>query len=152
MARPADHVRLSCPIRHTMDDIDRVRDYAQDQPDFGGTYRQDDQLVVLFTTDVGHHEAVLSTLVDDPDRLTVRTATRSWSDIQAANNRIKHILLSPAGIEGVVSVGVIVSGGQFAIEVGIDPYDDARCRAVQRAVRPDPVVVRERPRPRLPPL
>lgn len=135
-----------------MNDNDRIRDYAKNQPDFGGIYRADDQIVVLFTTRLDQHEAVLSTLLDAPEGVTVRTAARSWSDIQDANRRITSILLPPDGIDGVVTVGVVVSNGQFAIEVGIDPYDDSRCQAVHDAVRPDTVLVRAKSRPHLPPL
>lgn len=131
-----------------MGDIDAVTAYAADQPGFGGTYIDGDRLVVLFTDNVGRHKSALRAIVDHPEYLVVRGASRTLAEVRAAAERVTNRLLHGGAAPDVSSVGVAVHDGEFAVEIGLDPHSDERAAQVRAAAAPDPVVVRPQPRPR----
>lgn len=131
-----------------MTDADRVRAYGAGQSAFGGVFRDGEDLVVLFTENVEEHNAAVRRIVDEPERLVIRAASRTLVEVQDARTRVSDRLFGGAGFDEVSTVGIAVQEGQFVVEVGIDPYNETQAERVRAAVHPDQVEVRARPRPR----
>ena len=130
-------------------DADAAAAYGNRQPDYGGLYYAGDQLIVLFTNDVEQHRRNLSERVRQPDQVTVRLTTRTWIEIQEANRRIQHRLLTgPLPVAGVNGVGIGMADGDYGLAVGVDYDDQDLIRVVRAAVAPDVVAITRKDRPR----
>lgn len=132
-----------------MGDADKVTAYAAGQPGFGGVFYDGNELVVLFTEKVDEQQDSIRGIVDEPGRLVVRAASRTFVEVQSAKARISNRLIGREEFDGVSTVGIAVHEGQFVVEVGIDPYNEAEAERIRAAVHPDEIEVRPQTRPRL---
>jgi hypothetical protein len=128
-------------------DADAAAAYGDGQPDYD--YYAGDQLIVLFTDNVEQHRRHLSERVRYPDQLTVRLTTRTWIEIQEANRRVQHRLLTgPLPVAGVNGVGIGMADGDFGIAVGVDYDDEDLIRVIRAAAAPDVVAITRKDRAR----
>jgi hypothetical protein len=132
-----------------IDDQSAVYDYASPRHEFGGLFHDGDVLVVLFTADLDRHEQAIRALSAEPDLIRVLPASRSWTEVTAANELIQSRLLGAAAHPAVTTVGIVVQDGQFAIGVGIWPHTAEIVAEIERLCAPEAVEVRAQDRPRL---
>lgn len=127
-----------------MHPLNLIREYGARFPQhFGGVYMEAATFVVLFTQDMTMHEGALRQLVTDPGQILVRHGTRSWRAVERSKHEVAQLLLDPERRLGVTTVGIGVREEQFAVMVGIDPYDEKTASEIERLVQPHAVVVRQ---------
>ena len=120
-----------------------INDYGARYPgEYGGAYRDQGQLVALFTRKLEQHLVRLRRRLPFPENLSVERALRPYREIERENEELQRRLLLEHRHPGVTVVGISMREGQFVIMVGIHPYTDAAADDVRRAAEPHVIEVR----------
>jgi hypothetical protein len=130
-------------------DFDRVRNYcASHEDEFGGRFADGERIFgVLFTGHRADHELSLRALLSHPELLTVRSASRTWREVELANLRLQRLLLGTADDPAqrhpaVNGVGIAMADGQFKIAVIVDPERRDAVEEVVSLAQPEPVTIK----------
>jgi hypothetical protein len=124
-------------------DVERIREYGGTVPaEFGGVFVEMGTTVVLFTQHLDAHRTALDALLATPGLVEVRPARRTWRDLEAAQQRVVGLLITPHRHPAIYGVGLSLEEGQFVVMVIVDVGQPEAADQVRALCDPEQLWIR----------